>query len=214
MKIGFLDDEYNLFESMASTFKEYEIELVKLDSIQDITRIEEIRNYILENHLEALIVDYKLDKLQSKNKKGTKFIRMMSEVMPEFPFFMLTNYPDEGINEFTILRTNIFQKEIFQEDDDSEEIKNFVETIKNAITCFYENIKRIEKEYSILLKIRREKKIDEQDNLHFINLYEYLSKYNKVDKLPREMLESSFQRTINNLQETIKRFSEELEKNE
>ena len=56
--------------------------------------------------------------------------------------------------------------------------------------------------------------MDEKESQHFIYLYEFLSKYNKVDKLPREMLETSFQKTINDLQKTIKEFSEELEKNE
>lgn len=93
MKIGYLDDEYDILKSAARSLKKYDIEIVALEDIADVTDISLLVDSILFNSLECLLVDYDLMNLESK-VYGTQIIKDVNELLPDFTCFLLTNFTE------------------------------------------------------------------------------------------------------------------------
>ena len=132
MRIGYLDDEYDILKSAMRSLKKYDIEIVALKNIDDVTNITMLTDNIISDSLECLLVDYDLMKLESK-VYGTQIIKDINEILPDFTCFLLTNYTEQGINEKIVQKIFVQDKAIFAEDDDSQEFRNFVNKIKNSV---------------------------------------------------------------------------------
>ena len=98
MRIGYLDDEYDILKSAMRSLKKYDIEIVALKNIDDVTNITMLTDAIISDSLECLLVDYDLMKLESK-VYGTQIIKDINEILPDFTCFLLTNFTEQGINE-------------------------------------------------------------------------------------------------------------------
>lgn len=208
MKIGFLDDDYDVFESAKSSFTDYKIELIKLDSIDNVSDYEKIVNVIFFHNLDAIFIDYNLRKLTTEN--GTIVVKNLIDLLPDFPIFLITNFIDDGAEDLIVPKNDILKKEIFEEDDDSETFKEFIENIKNRIDCYKHKIKINEDQYLLLLEKRRNKTLSEEDNNKFIKLYKILEIYRKVDPLPKELLDNKFEVLMTQLNDALSDFSNEL----
>lgn len=90
MRIGYLDDEYDILKSAIRSLKKYDIEIVALKNIDDVTNITMLTDAIISDSLECLLVDYDLMKLESK-VYGTQIIKDINEILPDFTCFLLTN---------------------------------------------------------------------------------------------------------------------------
>ena len=86
MKIGYLDDEYDILKSATRSLKKYGIEVVALKELVDVTDISRLVDSIIFNSLECLLVDYDLMKLESK-VYGTQIIKDVNELLPDFTCF-------------------------------------------------------------------------------------------------------------------------------
>ena len=132
MRIGYLDDEYDILKSAIRSLKKYDIEIVALKNIDDVTNITMLTDAIISDSLECLLVDYDLMKLESK-VYGTQIIKDINEILPDFTCFLLTNFTEQGINEKIVQKVFVQDKAIFAEEDDSQEFRNFVNKIKNKL---------------------------------------------------------------------------------
>ena len=112
MKIGYLDDEYDILKSATRSLKKYDIEIVALKNIDDVTDISLLTDAIISNSLECLLVDYDLMKLESK-VYGTQIIKDVNEFLPDFTCFLLTNFTEQGINEKIVQKVFVQDKSIF-----------------------------------------------------------------------------------------------------
>ena len=99
MRIGYLDDEYDILKSAIRSLKKYDIEIVALKNIDDVTNITMLTDAIISDSLECLLVDYDLMKLESK-VYGTQIIKDINEILPDFTCFLLTNFTEQGILNF------------------------------------------------------------------------------------------------------------------
>ncbi len=88
-------------------FKEYELEARAREDILD-----EIRKDIEEDHIQALIVDYKLDTTKDVIK-GWEIIEFMHEETPEFPVIIMTNAPDESKESQHTDADKVYAKKVF-----------------------------------------------------------------------------------------------------
>lgn len=211
MKIGYLDDEYDILKSATRSLKKYDIEIVALKDIDDVTNITLLIDAIISNSLECLLVDYDLMKLESK-VYGTQIIKDVNELLPDFTCFLLTNFTEQGINEKIVQKVFVQDKAIFAEEDDSQEFINFVNRIKNSIECFRERLEVTKFEYMKLFEKKKEKKILASEEERFIYLYKVLSAYELVDKMPDILVKSSTQDTLEDMLETLKEFKQSLRK--
>lgn len=211
MKIGYLDDEYDILKSATRSLKKYDIEIVALKNIDDVTDITLLTDAIISNSLECLLVDYDLMKLESK-VYGTQIIKDVNELLPDFTCFLLTNYTEQGINEKIVQKVFVQDKAIFAEEDDSQEFINFVNRIKNSIECFQKRLEVTKFEYMRLFEKKKEKQILASEEERFIYLYKVLSAYDLVDKMPDILVRSSTQDTLEDMLVTLKEFKQSLRK--
>ena len=211
MKIGYLDDEYDILKSAARSLKKYDIEIVALEDIADVTDISLLVDSILFNSLECLLVDYDLMNLESK-VYGTQIIKDVNELLPDFTCFLLTNFTEQGINEKIVQKVFVQDKSIFAEDDDSQEFVNFVNKIKNIIECFKKRLEVTKIEYEKLFAKKREKQMTASEEERFIYLYKVLSAYDLVDKMPETLIRNSTQDTLEDMLEALKAFKQQLRK--
>jgi hypothetical protein len=211
MKIGYLDDEYDILKSAARSLKKYDIEIVALEDIADVTDISLLVDSILFNSLECLLVDYDLMNLESK-VYGTQIIKDVNELLPDFTCFLLTNFTEQGINEKIVQKVFVQDKSIFAEEDDSQEFVNFVNKIKNSIECFKKRLEVTKIEYEKLFAKKREKQMTASEEERFIYLYKVLSAYDLVDKMPETLIRNSTQDTLEDMLEALKAFKQQLRK--
>jgi len=211
MKIGYLDDEYNILKSATRSLKKYDIEVVALKELVDVTDISRLVDSILFNSLECLWVDYDLMKLESK-VYGTQIIKDVNELLPDFTCFLLTNFTEQGINEKIVQKVFVQDKSIFAEDDDSQEFIDFVNKIKNSIECFRKRLEVTKIEYEKLFAKKRDKQMTVSEEERFIYLYKVLSAYDLVDKMPEALIRNSTQDTLEDMLEALKAFKQKLQK--
>ena len=211
MKIGYLDDEYDILKSATRSLKKYGIEIVALKNINDVTDITLLTDAIINNSLECLLVDYDLMKLESK-VYGTQIIKDVNEFLPDFTCFLLTNFTEQGINEKIVQKVFVQDKSIFAEEDDSPEFINFVNRIKNSIECFQKRLEVTKTEYNKLFEKKKEKQISASEDERFIYLYKVLSAYELVDKMPDVLVRSITQDTLEDMLQTLKEFKQSLRK--
>lgn len=210
-KIGYLDDDYSILRTMKRSLKKYDIELVDLKAITDVSDVNILIDYILDKQLECLFVDYDLMELDSK-LYGTLVIKELNAVLPDFTCFLLTNYPEQGISEKLVQKIFVQDKSIFAEDDDSESFINFINKIKNSIECFRKRLSYNKEEYIKLLEKRKKEELNSSEEEKFLMLYHILKGYQYVDELPSVLLKSNTQEvldcmlsTLNDLKQSIRK---------
>ena len=211
IKIGYLDDEYDILRSATRSLKKYDIEIVALKHINDVTNITMLTDAIIDDSLECLLVDYDLMKLESK-VYGTQIIKDINEILPDFTCFLLTNFTEQGINEKIVQKVFVQDKSIFAEEDDSQEFCSFVNKIKNSVDCFRKRLEITKSEYEKLVQKKKEKKISASEEEKFIYLYKILSSYDYVDKMPDILVRNSTQDTLQEMLTTLKEFKQCLRK--
>lgn len=211
MRIGYLDDEYDILKSAMRSLKKYDIELVALKNIDDVTNITMLTDTIISDSLECLMVDYDLMKLESK-VYGTQIIKDINEILPDFTCFLLTNFTEQGINEKIVQKVFVQDKAIFAEEDDSQEFRIFVNKIKNSVECFRKRLEVTKLEYEKLVEKKKERQISASEEERFIYLYKVLSSYDYVDKMPDILVRNSTQDTLEDMLATLKEFKQCLRK--
>lgn len=211
MRIGYLDDEYDILKSATRSLKKYDIEIVAMKEIANVKDITLLIDSIIDNSLECLLVDYDLMKLESK-VYGTQIIKYVNELLPDFTCFLLTNFTEQGINEKIVQKVFVQDKAIFAEEDNSQEFINFVNRIKNSAECFKKRLEVTKTEYMKLYTKKKDKQISASEEERFIYLYKVLSAYDLVDKMPNILVRSSTEDTLENILETLKEFKQSLRK--
>ena len=211
MRIGYLDDEYDILKSAMRSLKKYDIEIVTLKNINDVTNITMLTDAIISESLECLLVDYDLMKLESK-VYGTQIIKDINEILPDFTCFLLTNFTEQGINEKIVQKVFVQDKAIFAEEDDSQEFRVFINKIENSVECFRKRVEITKLEYEKLLNKKKEIKISASEEERFIYLYKVLSSYDYVDKMPNVLIRNSTQETLEDMLITLNDFKKRLRK--
>ena len=78
-KIGIIEDLDDSFNDYKEIFEDDEIELIR---VNDFSNINELHNFIIDNGIEAIIIDYKLK--PKFNVLGTEIIAELNKIMPDF----------------------------------------------------------------------------------------------------------------------------------
>lgn len=87
MKIGFLDDESEAFVDYNKRLSKYGIELL---FVEDCVDKEDVLNWIINNEIQLLLVDYMLSELYDFN--GTELIYYLNDKIPDFTCLILTSH--------------------------------------------------------------------------------------------------------------------------
>lgn len=97
-----------------NSFKLYELE--KSLNLRE-QLFQEIRQDIIENKVQCVMIDYKLDTLKEV-LTGIEVVKYLHEEVPEFPVIILTNVPDKGKENDSADPDKVYPKQTFMRPDD------------------------------------------------------------------------------------------------
>nr|WP_315101734.1 chemotaxis protein [uncultured Catonella sp.] len=189
-RIGFIDDDRDSYEDYKVRLARKDIELLYPDGV---TEMSEIIEWILSKCIKCFIIDYKL------NKKfkflGTELVAYINMKIPDLPCLILTNYPEESINENLVITNLIEDRSVLATDD----IEGFAIKIKQAVAVFENRLRKCHDYYETLLKAKKNGSISAIEEEQFIDLYKLLRAYGEVDDLPVKLLSSEVNQKIDEI---------------
>ena len=201
-RIGFIDDDRDSYEDYQVRLARKKIELLYPDGI---TEMPEIIEWLLSNGIKCFIIDYKLN---NKFKfLGTELITYINLKVPDLPCLILTNYPEESINENLVIINLIEDRNVLAADD----IEEFVRKIKQAVDVFETRLHKYHIDYENLLKAKKNGSISAIEEEQFIDLYKLLRAYGEVDDLPIQLLSSEVNQKIDEILGRVNVLVEKIE---
>lgn len=201
-RVGLIDDVKDEYEDYRYRLELRNIELLYMDYEKS---FDEILNWILNNRIEVLLIDYKLDLLYDFS--GSKLFQFINNKIPDLQCILFTANPDDDDLVIKALRVN---KDVFNSDD---KFNNFVDMLKQASTVFNNRQQETINEYKRLLNKKEKGTITPIEQKKFIDLYNRLESYGFVEKLPERLLESDFENAIDNLIKEVEEYISNNEKN-
>jgi hypothetical protein len=210
-KVGYLDDEYDYVSNIDRNLKKCGLNMLSMQEIESVANLDSLINFIIDNEIGCLLVDYDLLKLKSKIY-GTQVIKEINDILPSFPCFLLTNYVGAGKLENIVQAIFVEDKEIFLEDYDSDKFQLFIKRIKNGIDCFYKRLEISISEYKTLFDKMKNDQIIPEEEYKFHSLYRVLKSYHFVDEIPDFFLYKKTQDNFNEMLGILKDIDKKLEK--
>lgn len=206
-RVGYLDDENREYDNYKVDFEYHKIELVK---VSDIETKAQLRDFILNEKLDAIIIDYDLSKIHHDELvDGNALVRYLNIEIPDFPSIILTSFAADSRNDNTVIHALILDRDIMTNDVDGEEYSNFIKTIVNLITVFHKRLSLNADEYQTLISKRKSNEgltsIEEQ---RLINLYKILFAYDLIDEINPLLLIPSLGEKLDKVLESIKKLTE------
>lgn len=206
-RVGYLDDENREYDNYKVDFEYHKIELVK---VSDIETKAQLRDFILNEKLDAIIIDYDLSKIHHDELvDGNALVRYLNIEIPDFPSIILTSFAADSRNDNTVIHALILDRDIMTNDVDGEEYSNFIKTIVNLITVFHKRLSLNADEYQTLISKRKSNEgltsIEEQ---RLINLYKILFAYDLIDEINPLLLTPSLGEKLDRVLESIKKLTE------
>lgn len=146
----------------------------------------EIESDIINNQIQCLIVDYKLDTLREV-LEGIEVVKYLHDKIPEFPVVILTNVPDKSKSNDKVDPDKVYAKEIFMKPD-ALETKEMVYRIERNLERYTKRRAELElQQEQVLQLVIGESKYDEQTYGKLLDIERELIKYvpiemNGIDK--------------------------------
>ena len=199
-RIGYIDDHPTQYENYKKKLKRRyaDVNLILLDGCNTKKAFLE---KIYEERVEVLLVDYKM--AGSFGFNGSTLINYINDQMRDLECFILTAVEQDQINDGLVTRRNRYSKTIFDtEGDDSAKLKElgeFIETLKQSADVFKRRSQEKREQYLLLHEKRKEQNLSLAEEKEYIRLYEVLSSYGMIEKLPEEVLTSDFEEKLDQL---------------
>lgn len=197
MKIGFLDDESEAFADYNKRLSKYGIELL---FVEDCVDKEDVLNWIINNEIQLLLVDYMLSELYDFN--GTELIYYLNDKIPDFTCLILTSHTNDSSKENLVTNNLIIDKNEL----DARNLTNVVERFKQSAEVFINRIKLKEEEYRELKHKKETSNLNVDEEEKFLFLYRILKAYGVVDDLPEQFLKPESEKKIDALLQKLDEF--------
>lgn len=207
-RIGYFDDENREYDNYKVDFEYHNIDLIKVSNIK--TKAE-LREYILNEKLDGIIIDYDLSKIHSDELiDGNAIVRYLNIEIPDFPSIILTSYANDSRNENTVINALILDRDIMTNDVDGEEYSKFINTILNLIAVFKKRLSLNVEEYQVLISKRNnDKNLTPVEEQRLISLYKILYSYDLIDEINPLLLTPTLGEKLDKVLEGIQKLIEE-----
>lgn len=204
--IGYLDDENREYDNYKVDFKHHHIDLIKVEGV---TNKSQLRDYILNKKLDAIVIDYDLSKFHNTElADGNELIRYLNIEIPDFPSIILTSFAADSKNQNTVVNSLILDRDIMTNDVDGAEYKKIIDVINNLIAVFKKRLSLNVEEYQTLLFKRNTGAINPIEEQRLITLYRLLYSYDLIDAINPCLLTPSLGAKLDKVLETIKKLTE------
>lgn len=197
-KVGFIDDDKSLIDDYRIRLRRKDIELLFVEGIQT---LENVLEWILNNGIKCMLVDYKLT--EAYNFNGTELVAYINSELPDLPCIILTNYCEAGIGENLVIKNLFIERENLDADIDSPVFEGLVNTFKQAVEVFDNRLRRHQSEFEKLKLKKDENNITSTEEERLIELFKILRAYNEVDDLPAELLTTNVSKKMSDILESL-----------
>lgn len=194
IKIGFIDDDKSLVDAYKTRLKRRDIELIFAD---DCNTKEDVLNWIFNNEIKCMLVDYKLT--QAYSFMGTDLVAYLNSEVPDLPCIVLTNYCEEGIGENLVVENMFIDRDVFDVEMGKPKFEDFIKKLEQSVAVFENRLVKRNEEFQILKEKKDSEEISSMEEERFIHLYKILRAYNEVDDIPSELLTSSASKKMSDI---------------
>ena len=194
-KVGFIDDETANYADYAKRLKRQEVDLLLYEG--DNTSSEDIVNWLVDENLECLLIDYDLRKKFARN--GTDLVFEINQYLPEFPCIMLTNYPEQSKDEKLVPRRLIWDREKMNKTDLTE----VVDSISNEVAVYLKRKEILFEQYGALIEKRKNSVLTASEEEKLLQLHTLFSRYGETDDFPAQLLSSDINKKLDSLIERM-----------
>ena len=194
IKIGFIDDDKSLVDAYKTRLKRRDIELIFAD---DCNTKEDVLDWIFNNEIKCMLVDYKLTQVYSF--MGTDLVAYLNSEVPDLPCIVLTNYCEEGIGENLVVENMFIDRDVFDAEMGKPKFEDFIKKLEQSVAVFENRLVKRNEEFQILKEKKDSEEISSIEEERFIHLYKILRAYNEVDDIPSELLTSSASKKMSDI---------------
>lgn len=203
-RIGLIDDVKEEYENYKYKLELRNIELLYMDYQSS---FDEIFNWIRDNRIEVLLIDYKLEQLYEFN--GSKLFQMINNVIPDLQCILFTSNPEE--DDDLVMKSLKLDKSIINTDSG---FNTFVDLLNQASRVFNKRQNETINEYKNLLEKKKKSDISPLEEKRFLELYKILISYGVIENVPEKLLESDFEKAIDDLINDVENYIKKEGENE
>lgn len=160
-----------------NSFKLYELE--KSEGFRE-QLFKCIKQDIIENKIQCIIVDYKLDTLKEV-LEGIEVVNYLHEEVPEFPVVILTNVPDKGKENDDADPDKIYAKEVFMRPDDLGTLEMVYNIVRNMERYTKKRAELELKREQLLNQVVENAEIEDDVYGSLLNVERELAKYVPIE---------------------------------
>jgi hypothetical protein len=161
--------------------------------------LDKLLNSILENHIDAVVVDHNLiefDKTATINYLGNDVVNMILERLEGFPVFVLTSYDEDAIDNNEDAKI-VFEKKLMYASKEQPELFEsgikFKKLINKQIEKYKVRLEEAEKKLLELINLSKERQLDAFEEQELIKLdgeiERSLDKESQIPDKVRKMIE-------------------------
>lgn len=198
-RIGYIDDDPRQYPNYASKIKRRDAEM-ELILLEDCKTKQDYVNKIYEEQIDVLLIDYKMAGTYGFN--GTTLVNYINDQIRDLECFILTAVDTEQISDGLVAGRNRYSKTIFDTEagdlGKEKKLKDFLNIIKESADVFRTRREQKIQEYRNLLDKKKGGTLGVEEE-EFVRLYQVLSSYGMVEKLPESMMKSDFEQRLNKL---------------
>ena len=204
-KVGFLDESNQQRANFLNAFDDkFDIEIIDdLDSIQS---VEELRNYVNEVQLDALVVDFLLSDTGMLPYDGNDVVAEMAKNKKYFPVAILTGKESDAI----AVTEDVFVVNGKKLIEDQDRLETFKVKLSQAIVNYNKKVASIEEETATLENKQKEASLSPQEEERLARLHIELQAIDPdAHPLPSTLLQTDI---VRQLAELVKNSREILNK--
>lgn len=199
-RIGYIDDQPTQYENYRKKLRR-RYKDVDLILLEDCNTKEEFLDKIYEERIEVLLVDYKM--AGSFGFNGSTLINYINDQMRDLECFILTAVEQDQISDGLVTRRNRYSKTIFDTEGDDpvklEKLAEFVDILKQSADVFKKRSEEKKEQYLLLHEKKKEGNLSLSEEKEYLRLYQVLSSYGMIEKLPEKVLTSDFEEKLDAL---------------
>lgn len=188
-RVALIDDMEDQYEKYKIRLKKKDIDLIFMDFIPDYSKIVE---WILEQKIEFVLIDYKLD---TKYKfQGSQLMQYINNEIPDLQCVLFTsNTADDDL----VMSKLKIDKKVFN--SRGEEFEEFINTIKQATKVFRNRMDASVIEYRKMQERKNKEEFSAHELEEMYSIYKRLQSYGLVEYIPKEYFGSNIESKIDNL---------------
>lgn len=195
-KIALIDDSKDQYENYKYRLGKKGIDLLFMEYKED---YKEIIDWLLDNQIQFVLVDYKLD-LQY-DFCGSQLMQYINNAIPDLQCVLFTS---NTVDDDLVMDRLKIDKSVFN--TDGKEYIEFIDTIKQAVNVFEKRKKMIEEQYLKLKEKKDSGRISALEEEELARYYKILSSYGIVEKIPQEMLSTKVEEKIDKLIKEVEEY--------